>query len=182
MKLAIRLKETDRSASRLGDEDGEDGQDDDVWRAPATAREALLRRARTVAAINANPRRRDDMSARAAHCGQPVSFVTRGDEPRQAQGAGRASLADAIREQTFAALAGREQVRGVVVQFVTCSLRGPRVRVRAWLDAGAIVTVERDDEDESTTPMLLAAAIVVAVEREMPLRGSTNRLQERREP
>ena len=181
MKLAIRFKETDRSALRLGDEGDEDGQDDDVWRAPATAREASLRRARTVAAINANPRRRDDMSARAAHCGQPVSFVIRGDEPRQAQGAGRASLADAIREQTFAALAGREQVRGVVVQFVTCSLRGPRVRVRVWLDTGAIVTVERDDEDESTTPVLLAAAIVVAVEREMLLRGSTNRLHERHE-
>ena len=182
MKLAIRFKETDRSALRLGDEGDEDGQDDDVWRAPATAREASLRRARTVAAINANPRRRDDKSARAAHCGKPVSFVIQGDEPRQALGASRASLADAIREQTFAALAGREQVRGVVVQFVTCSLRGPRVRVRVWLDTGTIVTVERDDEDESITPMRLAAAIVVAVEREMSLRGSTNRLQERHEP
>ena len=50
------------------------------------------------------------------------------------------------------------------------------------LDTGAIVTIERDDEDASTTPMLLAAAIVVAVEREMSLRGSTNRLQERHEP
>lgn len=178
MKLAIRFKETDRSALRLGDEDG---QDDDVWRVPATAREASLRSARTVAAINANPRRGDDTSARAAHHGQPVSVVTRGDEPPHAPGVGRASLADAIREQTFAALAGREQVRGVVVQFVTCSLRGPRVRVRVWLDTGAIVTLERDDEDEDTTPMLLAAAIVVAVEREMSLRGSTTRLQERHE-
>ncbi|MBA3451816.1 MAG: hypothetical protein H0T42_01820 [Deltaproteobacteria bacterium] len=69
----------------------------------------------------------------------------------------------------------------MVVQFVTCSFRGPRVRVRIWLDTGAIVTVERDDENESTTPMLLAAAIVVAVEREMSLRGSTNRLEERHE-
>lgn len=91
MKLAIRFEETDRSALREGDEGGEDGEDDDVWRAPATAREASLRRARTVAAINANPRRRDDMSAR------------------------------------------------------------------------------------STTPILLAAAIEGAVEREMSLRGSTNR-------
>ncbi len=178
MKLAIPFKAIDRSASRLGDED----QDDDVWRAPATARAASLRRARTAAAINASPRERDGVSVQAADCGQAPPLVDRGDGSLQELDAGRGPLADAIRELAFAALAGREQVRGVVVQFVTCSRQGPRVRVRVWLDTGSIVTVERDDENESTLPVLLAAAIVVAVERERSLRGSTNRLQETHEP
>lgn len=130
------------AAARVGDEG--DGQDGDEWFARGTPQEASLRHARILAAINAG---------------------ARGDGSRQEAEAGRGPLADAIRERIFAALAGREQVRGVFVQFVTCSRRGPRVRVRAWLDTAAIVTIERDSEDETASPTCLAAAIVVAVDR-----------------
>ncbi len=116
---------------------GEEGDsDDEAW--STVIRDTALQRARMVAAINAS----------------------------SAPDLGRGELADAIREQAFAAMAGLEQVRGVTVQFVRCAQRGPRVRLRAWLDAGSIVTVERDQEEESSTPVLLAAALVVAVERE----------------
>lgn len=125
------------AAARVGDEG--DGEEGDEWYAGSTPREASLRHARILAAINAGARG--------------------GDEPD------RGPLADAIRERVFAALAGREQVRGVIVQFVTCSGRGPRVRVRACLDTGDIVTIERHEENGATSPDRLAAAIVVAVER-----------------
>lgn len=150
MKLAIRMKE-------IGNCENGDN-DDDVWHPPATAGEASLRRARTVAAITASSRNRDDVSEH-AH---------RQSGPRQEIIAGRGPLADAIRERAFAAVAGREQVRDVVVQFVTCARRGRRVRVRVWLDTGAIITIERDEEDDSTSS-ILAAEIVVAVERETSL-------------
>lgn len=113
--------------------------DDDAW-CPQVVPEASLRRARMVAAINASA------------------------DPR----AGRGALADAIRERAFATMSAQEQVRGVIVQFVTCARRGPRVRLRAWLDTGSIVTIERD-QNESATPVALAAALVVAVERETSL-------------
>jgi len=130
------------AAARVGDEG--DGQEVDEWYARGTPQEASLRHARILAAINEGARR---------------------DGSRQEPDADRGPLADAIRERVFAALAGREQVRGVVVQFVTGTRRGLRVRIRAWLDTGAIVTIERDNEDETTSPDRLAAAIVVAVER-----------------
>jgi len=130
------------AAARVGDEG--DGQEVDEWYARGTPQEASLRHARILAAINEG---------------------ARGDGSRQEPDADRGPLADAIRERVFAALAGREQVRGVVVQVMTCSRRGPRVRIRAWLDTGAIVTIERDEEDGATSPNRLVAAIVVAVER-----------------
>jgi len=76
---------------------------------------------------------------------------------------GRGLLADEIRARVFAALAGHDLVRGVLVEFVTGARRGARVRAHAWLDTGAAVTVERDAED--ATAVGLAAAIVIAVER-----------------
>lgn len=129
------------AAARVGDEGDDQG---DEWFARGTPQEVSLRHARILAAINAGARE---------------------DKSRQEAEAGRGPLADAIRERVFAALAGREQVRGVFVQFVTCSRRGPRVRVRAWLDTAAFVTIERDHEDETASPTSLAAAIVVAVDR-----------------
>ncbi len=94
-------------------------------------------------------------------------------------------LADAIQEPVFAALAGRERVCGVVIQFVTCAPRGRRVRVLVRLDTGAIVTAERDENDELTSPML-AAEIVIAIERETARHegdsGTSSKLPERHEP
>ncbi len=45
------------------------------------------------------------------------------------------------------------------------------MRVRAWLDTAAIVTIE-GDEDETASPTSLAAAIVVAVDRATRLQES----------
>jgi hypothetical protein len=135
--------------ARLGEEG--DCQEGDQWYARGTPQEASVRHARILAAINAG---------------------ARGEWPRQEAEPDRGPLADAIRERVFAALAGREEVRGVFVQFVTCSRRGPRVRVRAWLDTAAIVTIERDNDGEAASPTCLAAEIVVAVDRATRLQES----------
>lgn len=137
------------AAARLGDEG--DGQEGDEWYPGGTPQEASLRHARILAAINAR---------------------ARADGVRHEPDAGRGSLADAIRERIFVVLAGHEQVRGVFVQFVTCSRRGPGVRVRAWLETGAIATIERHEEDGATSPDRLAAAILVAVDRATTLQES----------
>ncbi len=123
-----------RAASRLDNEG-----DDDDWCTPTTTDQAAMWNARIVATINA---------------GIPGA-------PRVNPDPKRARQADELRARAFTALAGNDRVRGVVVQLVSCPRRGPRVRVRAWLDTGALVTIERDAEDASD----VAAAIVVAVER-----------------
>jgi hypothetical protein len=122
-----------RAAARLDNEG-----DDDDWCTPTTTDQAAVWNARIVATINA---------------GIPGA-------PRMDPDPERARRAGELHARAFTALAGNERVRGVVVQLVSCPRRGPRVRVRAWLDTGALVTIERDEEDESD----VADAIVVAVE------------------